>query len=104
MCDKKQTKRKLNDLNDDDETFEVIDLEKEEEIIVEKKEDDKYETVLDSSDSNDDDIVEVNDQEPSTSKKFKSAEEKPECKYGSSCYRKNPQHFDEFRHPNVNGL
>jgi len=27
-------------------------------------------------------------------------ESKPMCMYGSSCYRKNPQHFKEFRHPN----
>ena len=25
--------------------------------------------------------------------------EKPVCKYGESCYRKNPQHFLEFDHP-----
>jgi len=27
------------------------------------------------------------------------SEEKPECRYGATCYRKNPQHFKEFRHP-----
>jgi hypothetical protein len=26
-------------------------------------------------------------------------EEKPECKYGPGCYRKNPAHFAEFSHP-----
>ena len=24
---------------------------------------------------------------------------KPECKYGSACYRKNPQHFKDYSHP-----
>ena len=24
---------------------------------------------------------------------------KPMCKYGKKCYRKNPVHFEEFRHP-----
>jgi len=27
------------------------------------------------------------------------ADDKPMCKYGSSCYRKNPEHLKEFRHP-----
>ena len=25
--------------------------------------------------------------------------EKPLCKYGISCFRKNPLHFEEFAHP-----
>lgn len=25
---------------------------------------------------------------------------KPVCKYGSSCYRKNPQHLRAYSHPN----
>lgn len=25
------------------------------------------------------------------------------CRYGASCYRKNPQHFEEFSHPEDNG-
>ena len=45
----------------------------------------------------------MDDQEPSTSKKRKSLEledeSKPMCKYGRDCYRKNPVHFQEFRHP-----
>ena len=24
---------------------------------------------------------------------------KPSCKYGSDCYRKNPVHFEKFSHP-----
>ena len=24
---------------------------------------------------------------------------KPPCKYGSDCYRKNPEHFEKFSHP-----
>ena len=24
---------------------------------------------------------------------------KPLCKYGSECYRKNPEHFEKFSHP-----
>ena len=24
---------------------------------------------------------------------------KPPCKYGSDCYRKNPVHFEKFSHP-----
>lgn len=29
------------------------------------------------------------------------SEDAPLCKYGSACYRKNPQHHREFRHPTV---
>ena len=25
--------------------------------------------------------------------------DKPVCKYGASCYRKNPDHFKQFSHP-----
>ena len=25
--------------------------------------------------------------------------DKQPCKYGSECYRKNPQHFEKFSHP-----
>ena len=28
-----------------------------------------------------------------------TCEELPMCRYGSTCYRKNPSHFKEFRHP-----
>lgn len=28
-----------------------------------------------------------------------ASESKPECKYGSACYRKNPQHFKDYSHP-----
>lgn len=106
MVDKKETKRKLKDL---EESFEIIDLEKEEEkrdkITI-------YETVDSSTDSNNDDVVEINDEISSSTmtanKKIKLSNEKeinekPKCKYGSSCYRKNRQHFDEFDHPNVEG-
>ena len=24
---------------------------------------------------------------------------RPMCKYGTDCYRKNPAHFEEYRHP-----
>lgn len=27
--------------------------------------------------------------------------DKPPCKYGSECYRKNPEHFEKFSHPGV---
>ena len=26
---------------------------------------------------------------------------KPLCKYGAECYRKNPLHFQQFRHPHL---
>lgn len=29
----------------------------------------------------------------------KAADTRPMCKYGTNCYRKNPVHFHEFRHP-----
>ena len=109
MVDKKETKRKLKDL---EESFEIIDLEKGEEkqdkITI-------YETVDSSTDSNndnEDDVLEINDETSSSTmtanKKIKLSNEKeinekPKCKYGSSCYRKNRQHFDEFDHPNVEG-
>jgi hypothetical protein len=28
-----------------------------------------------------------------------NGDERPLCKYGATCYRKNPQHLKEFRHP-----
>jgi hypothetical protein len=90
---RKETKRKLKDL--DEESFEVIDVEKEEKN---KKE---IEIINSSSDSsNDNDIVEISN-EATTSKKIKLTEtSKSKCQYGSSCYRKNPQHFEEFDHLN----
>jgi len=27
------------------------------------------------------------------------SDDRPLCKYGEKCYRKNPSHFQEFRHP-----
>ena len=27
------------------------------------------------------------------------SETRPSCKYGTACYRKNPAHFEEYRHP-----
>lgn len=27
--------------------------------------------------------------------------DKPACKYGKKCYRKNPTHFEEFSHPGI---
>ena len=29
---------------------------------------------------------------------------KPPCKYGSECYRKNPEHFEKFSHPGMKHL
>ena len=26
---------------------------------------------------------------------------RPMCKYGTECYRKNPAHFEEYRHPGM---
>ena len=26
---------------------------------------------------------------------------RPMCKYGAECYRKNPAHFEEYRHPGI---
>ena len=26
---------------------------------------------------------------------------RPLCKYGTACYRKNPAHFQEYRHPGI---
>lgn len=31
--------------------------------------------------------------------KMAAAEPKPLCKFGENCYRKNPQHLKQFRHP-----
>ena len=31
--------------------------------------------------------------------KSKEVVNKPPCKYGSECYRKNPEHFEKFSHP-----
>ena len=32
-------------------------------------------------------------------KRAEPADTRPMCKYGVNCYRKNPKHFEEFRHP-----
>lgn len=34
-----------------------------------------------------------------STRKDSSEADLPLCKYGRQCYRKNPQHFSEFRHP-----
>lgn len=44
--------------------------------------------------SEDSDIIEISDEESS-----KPSSSKPACKYGSKCYRKNPDHHKEFSHP-----
>jgi hypothetical protein len=31
----------------------------------------------------------------------KVPQDKPECPYGSRCYRKNPSHIAEFSHPGI---
>ena len=28
-------------------------------------------------------------------------DDRPICKYGADCYRKNPVHFAEYRHPGI---
>lgn len=33
------------------------------------------------------------------SEKRKRDVEKPPCKYGEKCYRRNPDHFQEYSHP-----
>ena len=35
---------------------------------------------------------------PSPSPPVPPADPRPECQYGLKCYRKNPQHFQEFKH------
>ena len=32
-------------------------------------------------------------------KRALALDSRPLCKYGKECYRKNPGHFEEFRHP-----
>lgn len=43
-------------------------------------------------------IVVINDHSSSDSDSDVKIVEKPPCKYGSKCYRKNPDHLDEFSH------
>jgi len=31
--------------------------------------------------------------------KNEAGDARPTCKYGTKCYRKNPAHFEEYRHP-----
>ena len=45
----------------------------------------------DASDT--EEVLSENDSTPQTSP------QKPVCKYGTACYRKNPQHFIDFAHP-----
>lgn len=33
------------------------------------------------------------------SEKPRNNDGRPLCKYGAECYRKNPAHFEEYRHP-----
>ena len=35
-------------------------------------------------------------------KKLKGGHSLPTCPYGEKCYRKNPQHFKEYLHPDKN--
>ena len=32
-------------------------------------------------------------------KRMKNGDDKPLCKYGASCYQKNPYHLSKFSHP-----
>ena len=40
----------------------------------------------------------------SASKKLKMEDRRPMCRYGDQCYRKNPSHYKDFRHPGMNKL
>ncbi len=31
----------------------------------------------------------------------RKSDTRPVCKYGAECYRKNPAHFEEYRHPGM---
>lgn len=39
----------------------------------------------------------------STAAPVSSINGKPQCKYGAECIRKNPQHFQEYAHPHLDG-
>jgi len=39
------------------------------------------------------------DKQEKAKRKREEDEAKPTCQYGSKCYRKNPAHFEQFRHP-----
>lgn len=58
----------------------------------------------DISESDSDDNIKVRKIEKKNSKSPKkkvdaNADNRPVCKYGSNCYRKNPDHKREFYHP-----
>ena len=35
-------------------------------------------------------------------RKMATKNTKPRCKFGEKCYRKNPQHLQQYSHPNKN--
>ena len=49
-------------------------------------------------------IVSINDNDSDDDVKIIKIDQnestKPTCKYGHDCYRKNPDHLNEFSHPN----
>ena len=36
-----------------------------------------------------------------TPKKLKTEDRRPPCKYDERCYRKNPSHYKDFKHPGI---
>ncbi len=52
----------------------------------------EIEEIIESSSDDSSDIIEINDF-------VNTKKEKETCKYGSKCYRKNPDHLSQFFHP-----
>ena len=40
-------------------------------------------------------------QSQGTPSKMACSDSRPVCKYGSACYRKNPQHLEQYSHPHL---
>eukprot|EP00250_Pteridium_aquilinum_P002810 c13033_g1_i1 orf=380-1813(-) len=72
----------------------IVSDEEEEDPIDDDADDEEEE----SSDDEEIDDTEEEDEDAQQQRKEKKREEKPLCKYGKKCYRKNLEHLAQFRH------
>ncbi|KAF2071785.1 hypothetical protein CYY_006892 [Polysphondylium violaceum] len=97
----KNNKRK-NDSDNEEKTPKKPQAPKKKKAPSKKKNDEPYDMDEDYDDSDDDyvppDDFDNDDFDDSYTIQTRSSD-KPMCKYGSGCYRKNPEHLKEFRHP-----
>ena len=68
------------------------------ELIPPKPEDYKRKHNFEEPDAKKPRMMESSDIEAEEQARTEEEDDRPECEYGTDCYRKNPQHFKQFKH------